>query len=125
MRCCLNTISVIERMNGNNENPMIVTGSREEQILLLIRNCLEDFREELSGRRVVLFGSRAKRTARPRSDFDLGAIGPAPMPLDLFFRIEDAFERLPTLYKIDWVDLSRASEEFRKAALSGAKEILE
>jgi predicted nucleotidyltransferase len=99
--------------------------SREEEILLLIRECLSKFREPLAGYRVILFGSRAVGTARDRSDFDLGVFGATTLPLKRFYEIEDALEDLPTLYRIDWVDLNRASERFRETALSEGKVISE
>ncbi len=79
----------------------------------------------LAGHRVVLFGSRAKGTAAPRSDFDIGVDGAEPLPLADFFAVEDALEALPTLYRIDWVDLRRVSPEFRERALEGAELIYE
>jgi predicted nucleotidyltransferase len=95
--------------------------SREEQILQLIRECLSGFDESLRGYRVFLFGSRATGTAHERSDFDLGVFGAEPFPLKPFYEIENALENLPTLYRIDWLDLNRVSDEFRDVALSEAK----
>ena len=77
----------------------------------------------LGGRQVVLFGSRAQGKAKPRSDFDLGVIGDTPLPLVDFFAIEDMLNELPTLYRIDWVDLARVSERFRSQALQKAEVI--
>lgn len=87
----------------------------------MIRDCLARFAGELRGYRVVLFGSRAAGTAGPRADFDLGVLGPAPLPLDVFYRIRDALEELPTLYTVDWVDLQRTSPEFRQSALETSR----
>lgn len=95
--------------------------TREQQILHMIRECLARFDESLRGYQVFLFGSRAAGTARERSDFDLGVFGKEPLPLKRFYEIETALEDLPTLYRIDWVDLNRASDRFRKAALSEGK----
>jgi len=44
-------------------------------------------------------------------------LGSEPLPVDVFFAIEDAFDRLPTLHMIDWVDFGRVSEKFRHEAL--------
>ena len=41
--------------------------------------------------------------------------------LDVFYKIEDKLEALPTLYSIDWVDLSRVSPDFLTKALAEAK----
>ena len=95
--------------------------SRDKQILLLIRQCLSTFGDSLKGHQVFLIGSRANGRARPRSDFDLGVIGPESLPLKTFYEIEDALENLPTLYRIDWVDLNGVSDRFRRIALSEGK----
>ena len=76
---------------------------------------------DLHGYRVVLFGSRAARSARDRSDFDIGVLGDAPLPLATFYKMEDLFEEIPTLHRIDWVDLNRVSPEFRREALKQAE----
>lgn len=90
---------------------------REMEIKSLLRAALERAAPLLAGHHVVLFGSRARGDASVRSDFDLGVDGDAPLELDRFFAIEDQLESVPTLYKIDWVDLRRVSPEFRARAL--------
>jgi predicted nucleotidyltransferase len=72
---------------------------------------------ELRGYRVLLFGSRASGNARERSDFDVGVIGEQPLPFKTFYKLEDLFEQIETLYRIDWVDLNCTSPEFRREAL--------
>ena len=72
---------------------------------------------DLRGYRVFLFGSRTSGTARDRSDFDVGVLGDTPLPLATFYKMEDLFEEIPTLYRIDWVDLNRVSPEFCREAL--------
>ena len=89
----------------------------------MIRQCMESIGRDLHGYKIVLFGSRAAGRAGIRSDFDVGVIGEKPMPLDLFYRIEDKLEALPTLYSIDWVDLSRVAPAFRAKALAEASVI--
>lgn len=91
--------------------------SREDEIKEMLRSCFREFKNELSGWKIVLFGSRAGGTARDRSDFDIGIVGPGPLPLETFFRIEDRLDHLDTLYKLDWVDLNRADVSFRDEAL--------
>jgi predicted nucleotidyltransferase len=97
--------------------------SREDEILAQIKQGLQQFADELQGYRIVLFGSRASGQQRQRSDFDFGIVGASPVPLKTFFRIADFLEKLPTLYRIDWVDLNRATESLRKNALLHAKVI--
>jgi predicted nucleotidyltransferase len=94
--------------------------SREDQILTWIRRGLEQYKDELSGHKVVLFGSRVRRSHSERSDFDIGVIGDKPLSAEDFYRIGDFFESLPTLYRIDWVDLNRASERLKEEALKNA-----
>lgn len=65
-----------------------------------------------SGARVVLFGSRARCEANPRSDYDIGVDAGAPLPLATEERILAELDVLPVLQKIDLVDLRRASQAF-------------
>ena len=83
-----------------------------------IRRILAAESEALAGHRVLLFGSRATGSARPESDFDLGVVGEQPLPFETFYRIADALESIPTLFRFDWVDLNRADPRLREAAES-------
>jgi len=94
--------------------------SREDQILNWIREGLLGYTDELAGYEIILFGSRARRNHRARSDFDIGVIGSAPLPLKTYYRISDFLESLPTLYRIDWVDLNRAMDRLRENALENS-----
>ena len=98
---------------------------REGEIRQMLRECFGKFTEELRGRTVVLFGSRAEGTAQPRSDFDIGIIGPQTLPLKTFYKIEDMLDNIDTLYTLDWVDLNSVGEEFRAEALSHTEVIYE
>ena len=101
--------------------------TREQQIRAMLIQTMRANTNRLGGRQVVLFGSRAqgKGKAKPRSDFDLGVVGDTPLPLVDFFAIGDMLDELPTLYRIDWVDLARVSERFRSQALQKAEVIHE
>lgn len=50
--------------------------------------------------KVVLFGSRAKGTALERSDIDVAVAGVSD-----FDSLQEEIEEIPTLYKIDLVNL--------------------
>lgn len=99
--------------------------NREQQVLSWITNGIRQFASELSGYKIVLFGSRAHGHPKPRSDFDIGIIGEHPVPLSTFFKIDSFLDDLPTLYKIDWVDLNRADESVRNNALKVIKVLYE
>ncbi|MBQ8184840.1 MAG: nucleotidyltransferase domain-containing protein [Lachnospiraceae bacterium] len=55
---------------------------------------------------VILFGSRAKGTHTARSDFDIAVKGVADIE-----GLRNALEEIPTLYKIDVVDLDTCRNE--------------
>jgi predicted nucleotidyltransferase len=78
---------------------------------------------DLRGYQVVLFGSRVSGSATDRSDFDIGILGEAPLPLSTFYKMEELIEEIPTLYRIDWVDLNRVSPGFLNEVMKH-KEIL-
>ncbi|MDP2806655.1 MAG: nucleotidyltransferase domain-containing protein [bacterium] len=92
--------------------------TREEEIKAMIKQTLSRFSGRLEGHSVILFGSRAGGEARPSSDFDIGIRGEKPLASETFSDIEDALESLPTLYKIELVDLNRVTPAFLKMATS-------
>ncbi len=91
----------------------------------MLRQALRANARRLQGHKVVLFGSRATGRTRERSDYDLGVVGDVPLPLEDFYAIEDVLEALPTLYRIDWVDLMRTDARFRDRALKEAEVLYE
>jgi predicted nucleotidyltransferase len=72
------------------------------------------------GCRAVLFGSRAAGTARHRSDWDIGLIGPGPVPGHVLERVREGLDNLPTLHLFEVVDLGTVPLPFRDAALREA-----
>jgi len=99
--------------------------ANERKVLQQIEAICRRNQKLLANRQVVLFGSRAHGTAKPRSDFDIGVCGASAMPYADFYSLADQIELLPTLYRIDWVDLARTDEQFRQSALANAKVIYE
>ena len=91
--------------------------NRERQILEKIKEALDRVSGDLVGYRVFLFGSRATGTAKERSDFDIGILGPKKLPLRIFYKIDDLFDEIETLYSIDLVDIHEVSDRFRNEAL--------
>ena len=63
-----------------------------EQIIILCQNH--------GAQEVFLFGSRAKGTATPYSDFDIAVSGVTNDE-----RLREALDNIPTLYKIDVVNM--------------------
>ena len=76
-----------------------------------------------AGHTVVLFGSRALGAARPGSDWDLGVLGPRPLPSSVMQELRDRLESYPTLHTIEIVDLEAVPPAFKIEALSGAIEL--
>jgi uncharacterized protein len=98
---------------------------RDQEILAMIVQILRANSKRLGGHKVVLFGSRARAKPKPHSDFDIGVLGDTPLPLVDYYAIEDMFDELPTLYRIDWVDFARVGERFHAQALQQAEVIYE
>jgi predicted nucleotidyltransferase len=67
--------------------------------------------------RALLFGSRATGRATPRSDWDIGIVGPSALDGALLERMRDALDRLPTLRHFDVVDLCSVTPTLRDRAL--------
>ncbi len=101
------------------------TGNRENEIKAMIKHSLQGAEKLLQGHKVFLYGSRVQGTARPRSDFDIGIWGKEPLPLAAFYKLEDMMEELPTLFKIDLVDLNRTGAQFQKQALRHVETLYE
>lgn len=68
----------------------------------------------------VLFGSRATGTARARSDWDIGVMGPGPVPGHVLEHVRETLEGLPTLHVFEVVDLGSLPPAFRALALREA-----
>lgn len=67
--------------------------------------------------KLFVFGSRVDGSSFERSDIDIGIEGPHRLNSTAKLDIEEDFENLRTLYKIDFVDFSRVSDDFREVAL--------
>ncbi len=87
-----------------------------QEALGIIRRHLPD-----RGLKVFLFGSWAKGSAEPTSDIDIAILGPLPIDDLLLLRIREEINGLPTLRRIDVVDLNNTDERFRDDVLSFAR----
>lgn len=90
----------------------------KEDIRMVIRRNVD-----LSKIKAFFFGSRVTGKARPRSDFDVGLLGPEPVADGVLRKIRQDMDDLRTLYKIDVIDFFRANPEFREVALEKIEEI--
>jgi predicted nucleotidyltransferase len=70
---------------------------------------------------IFLFGSRATGQHTPQSDYDIGIETGAPIPLEVWGRLQAELDALPVLPKIEVIDLHRVSEAFKRAALATAQ----
>ena len=59
-----------------------------------------DLCRQFQAKKVFLYGSRAKGTARERSDIDIAVSG-----VDNFELLVEKVEELPTLYSVDMVNM--------------------
>lgn len=63
--------------------------------------------------KLVLFGSRAKGTNSPGSDFDIAFYGQVP-DIQTEWKIRNALNAIPTLKGIDIVWIEKVEKEFRE-----------
>jgi len=75
--------------------------------------------------RVFLFGSRVSGKETNRSDFDVGYESDEPLPTKNLFGITDEIDEIPILQKIEFVDFSTVSEDFKKIAKENMKVLYE
>ena len=75
---------------------------KTDEILEAIIKCCKNH----GAGQVSLFGSRAKGTCLDTSDFDIGVSGAVDVE-----GLREELEELPTLYKIDLVDLDTCKNE--------------
>ncbi|MBI4351535.1 MAG: nucleotidyltransferase domain-containing protein [Elusimicrobia bacterium] len=71
--------------------------------------------------KIYLFGSQAKDAAGPASDIDIGLYGDKPLDDLTLLRLRDEVKAIPTLRKIEIVDLNKTDAGFRREVLSHAK----
>ena len=96
---------------------------REAEVMQMLKDLFANRQADLKKHRVLLFGSRARGDAKPRSDFDLAVDGDEPLAISKFYEIEEALDALPTLYRFDWVDLAKVNARLREEAIKSARVI--
>jgi len=90
----------------------------------MIRAAFAPYRTKLPGCRVMFFGSRVSGRARARSDFDVAIDGPGPIEPPLLDGIRERLDGLPTLYRIDLVDLATVTARVRAEMMRYTEAIL-
>jgi predicted nucleotidyltransferase len=83
----------------------------EPKDLEIVRMILQQY---VPGYRVVVFGSRAKKTVKRRSDLDLCLIGENPLSIGTIAALEDAFSSSALDIKVDVVDWGRTQASFQE-----------
>jgi predicted nucleotidyltransferase len=89
-----------------------------------VQRLVERLGAEPSVRRIILFGSRARGEARPRSDIDIAVEAPAATARD-WLRLVDISEDADTLLAIDLVRLDDAPPELRDRILREGQSLFE
>ncbi|MCR4277789.1 MAG: nucleotidyltransferase domain-containing protein [Candidatus Berkelbacteria bacterium] len=72
---------------------------------------------------MILFGSRAAGKAVSSSDYDIGLRASQPIDPLTMARIYDAVEELPTLQKVEIVDLTKVTKRFYATAMQNTQAI--
>jgi uncharacterized protein len=95
-----------------------------DNIQPILDRIAENVRQEMTGNyRLFLFGSRTSDGHDPKADIDIGIIADKPVEAKTMVNIKERLEQIPTLLKIDFVDLASVSCDFRKIAMQKTKDI--
>ncbi len=70
--------------------------------------------------RVFLFGSRARGDSAVASDVDIGVVPGKGFPKEKLTLLREFIENLNVPYKVEIVDFSEVSEQFKREALKDA-----
>ena len=95
-----------------------------DNIQTILDHIAEIVRREMAGNyRLFLFGSRTSDGHDSKADIDIGISADKPVEAKTMVNIKEGLEQIPTLLKIDFVDFSMVSQEFRKIAMKEKKDI--
>lgn len=99
-----------------------IAAIRERDIKPILCQVTEVIRRHLPepSFRILLFGSWATLTSVPTSDVDVGILGEDPVAPLIMARIREDIETLPTLRKVDVVDLRTVDGRLRDRVLQQA-----
>ena len=87
-----------------------------------IKNILGEF-IDLKQHQAFIFGSRATRRARKFSDYDIGIIGGKPLNFRKIALIKTRIEESDLPCRVDIVDFSTVSKNFKDIALTEIKKL--
>ena len=73
---------------------------------------------------LFLFGSRVTGTNDIKADIDIGIIPNKKLSARQLQNIKESLEELSTLLKIDFIDFSSVSDEFKSIALMNTRDII-
>jgi predicted nucleotidyltransferase len=98
---------------------------KEKEIKPLLRQVVKIVREHVpaDSYHILLFGSWATLQSTPTSDIDVGILGPASLDGIVMARIREQIDRLPTLRKIEVVDLRSVEDRFLEEAGRNAERV--
>lgn len=99
--------SLIEEMKDRDIRPIL------KHIVQVIRRYLPD-----ESHRIFLFGSWATLEAAPTSDVDIAIAGPTAIDPALMSTIHEEVDKLPTLRKIQVIDVQQVDDRFRDHILT-------
>ncbi len=71
----------------------------------------------------LVHGLGARRGRHPTSDIDIGILGQSPVPNEQMLEIRAKVDAIPTLRKIEVVDLQTTDARFRAHAMKEAKQL--
>ncbi len=110
-------------LNISSKDVFLLVESKPQEIVKILSPVVGAIIMKYPDVAVVLFGSRARNTARKYSDIDLGIIAEAPMTLTKWSEIRNIVdEHLTDLpYLADVVDLKRADSEFTENIINDLK----
>lgn len=95
------------------------TGKAPVEVTGLASRAAETVREVLGpGTRVLWYGSWVRGTAVPRSDVDLAIVSDHRIPPIVMLRVRERIDDLPTLRKIDLVDVNAVGDGLRERILA-------
>ena len=90
-----------------------MSSKREKQIL---NNIVEILKTRFNPEKIILFGSRAKKEEKSRSDFDI-ALNEKKPSIGEIRKLKREIEQVSGLYKVDVIFLKSVDKDFKNIVL--------